>query len=296
MHLHKITPPIKQQFTDPYTFTLTFDNPTLLPTDLEFTITYTGSPDTSRHDQLICTEHIGPVPAGRVAFDLVTDPVRVYDLPLRHLFGVTSVVIIGRFGKCEFLRVGYFVKVQVEGVDDEKLRFEDEEESGDEIDESCDNSEDVDGEEDNEDLVEGEEGDESSEIIKDNDDNDDEEDNEDEEDEEDNKDNEDNEDFEDDIEGKEIIEGEEIIEVEEEIIKCKDNLDGEDGDSKYKKIYNDLNINNVEGDKNVQVNENLLEQFNNQKTLSILKDETLKCVKDGFQESKPKKNKKYNSF
>ncbi|KAM0676426.1 ASF1 anti-silencing function 1 [Gurleya vavrai] len=153
--LNKITPPKKQNLILPLNFSVILDNHNLL-SEVEFKIIYTGSPDTNNHDQIICHEYIGPVPIGRVSFDLLTNIIDINEIPVKNLFGVTSVVIIGKYNDKEFLRIGYFVKIEYEDIETEKLTFDEEfNESEEEIEDS--ESEEGDDEyeaEDSEEIIE----------------------------------------------------------------------------------------------------------------------------------------------
>ncbi|KAG0417746.1 Histone chaperone asf1, partial [Dictyocoela roeselum] len=119
----------QKHLLDPLTFTLTLDNTNQIDSDIEFTIIYTGDPENDEHDQIVCEELVGPIPVGKVGFQLETSIVDFDKIPVDSLFGVTSIILEGKYRGQQFLRVGYFVNVSYPG--ESGLGFEEDE--GDEV-------------------------------------------------------------------------------------------------------------------------------------------------------------------
>lgn len=131
--LHDVKPNLsKTLVVQPFNITLTLDSEGV--EEAEFIVVYGGSPNTDAYDQIISNNIIGPIPRGLVKFDLEC-LIDFSAIPLRHLFGVTSIVVIGKYNEQEFLRIGYFAKVEYPDISIEELKCDDGEMES-EIDES----------------------------------------------------------------------------------------------------------------------------------------------------------------
>lgn len=110
LELHSVLPQHpRTQLISPFSFKITLDS-RLNNAECEFSIVYGGSPNTDIYDQTLIRTLIGPIPEGRIQFDLDCDPVEIQKLS--YIFGITSLIIIGKYKEKEFIRVGYFVKVE----------------------------------------------------------------------------------------------------------------------------------------------------------------------------------------
>ncbi|KAF7683637.1 Histone chaperone ASF1 [Astathelohania contejeani] len=111
----------QQRLMEPIIFDLVMDCSHEISDDIEFTIVYSGHPETDKYDQVICNELIGPIPQGRIGFSLETTPPVVENIAEDQLFGVTSVILIGKYRGRQFIRIGYFVRVEYPGIPLEEL-------------------------------------------------------------------------------------------------------------------------------------------------------------------------------
>jgi len=121
-----------------------------LEEDIEFEIKYFGDAYSEAYDQTICKTMVGPLEAGKQFFHLETEPIDITKLPIKILFGVTTMLIMARYKSQEFMRIGYILSVSHKGVDCERLM------------ESSENEE-LEGEENEE--LEGEESEEDVEVM-----------------------------------------------------------------------------------------------------------------------------------
>lgn len=126
--------------TEKLEFELTFNNQAYLPDDVEFEVIYMGDTYNEKRDQKLCENIIGPLEAGKLSFKLETDPIDLTKIPIKTLFGLTTILIVGKYHEQQFIRIGYVVDVKHNGVDSEKLIDQDQqsEEDEDEIEESDD--------------------------------------------------------------------------------------------------------------------------------------------------------------
>ncbi len=229
---------IKENYNIADTFTfevrMMFHEP--VENDLQFEVVYIGDARTETEDQSLGKFNVGSSETGEVSFMLETGKIDLSKVPIKGLFGVTSIMIVGKYKNEIFVKVGYLVNVTYPGVPYKNLMDEDdtvemEEEDNEEEEDAAESDEDDD--EDDEELVENDEEDEEEEG----DDEDDEEDDENNDEEDDEEEEEDDEYYViDEEENKEIIkeeENEEIIKEEEnkEIIKEEENASGEEEDS-----------------------------------------------------------------
>lgn len=107
--------------SDSFVFKLTFNNQAHIDEDVEFEITYFGDAYSDDHDQRIAHNVIGPLGAGELYFTLETSPIDLTKIPIKTLFGLTTILIAGKFRGEQFIRIGYVVNVRYPGVDTEKL-------------------------------------------------------------------------------------------------------------------------------------------------------------------------------
>src|SRR3989338_1430038 len=84
----------KDTFTAPYAFQIQWECHEELAEDLEFTMTYIGSPSSEAHDQILDSVDIGPCPQGcnRIVFRSDAGP-DVTRIPPEDLLGVTVILI-----------------------------------------------------------------------------------------------------------------------------------------------------------------------------------------------------------
>lgn len=123
--LHDVKPHTnKTLLSQPFNITLTLDSQGI--EEAEFHVIYGGSPNTDAYDQIISNNIIGPIPQGLVKFDLECS-IDLNGIPIRYLFGVTSIVVVGKFKEQEFLRIGYFAKVEYPGINTDELKCEEDE-------------------------------------------------------------------------------------------------------------------------------------------------------------------------
>lgn len=125
--LKKVTTDTSRVYSpnDKFVFNLTFNNKSEINDDVEFEITYFGDAYSDNHDQRICHNVIGPLQEGMLSFDLETTPIDLTKIPIKTLFGLTTILIIGKFKSEQFIRIGYVVNVEYPGVETEKLQDSD---------------------------------------------------------------------------------------------------------------------------------------------------------------------------
>lgn len=116
-----------QRLVDPMKFNVVLECTKEMEDDIEFEAIYSGDARCEDFDQKICSMLVGPVPAGVIGFVLETDPVNVGLISPKEVFGVTSVIIVGRYRSQQFLRIGYILNVRYPGIADSKLVNHDEE-------------------------------------------------------------------------------------------------------------------------------------------------------------------------
>ena len=91
----------------------TFDSSTL-PThppyaDLEWKLTYVGSAEDDKCDQILDTVLVGPVVRGAYKFVFQANPPDVSKIPQEDILGVTVLLVTCSYNNQEFIRVGYYV-------------------------------------------------------------------------------------------------------------------------------------------------------------------------------------------
>lgn len=121
---------------DSFSFKLTFNNQEPLDEDVEFEVFYFGDTYTDNHDQKLCHNIIGPLDAGKLCFELETSPIDLTKIPIKTLFGLTTILILGKFKGEQFIRIGYVVNVNYPEIEAKKLMDSDDKPlNGDEEDE-----------------------------------------------------------------------------------------------------------------------------------------------------------------
>lgn len=141
----EVTPSKVCKPADNLQFELTFNNQAYLPDDIEFEVVYIGDTYNETRDQKICENVIGPLEAGKLCFKLETTAIDVTKIPITTLFGLTTILIVGKYHDQQFVRIGYVVDVKHQGVDSEKLVAADQstEEDGEDIEDEEDSEEDL---------------------------------------------------------------------------------------------------------------------------------------------------------
>jgi histone chaperone ASF1 len=89
--------------------------------DLEWKLTYVGSAQSEKYDQVLDAVYVGPVHVGQYRFVFQTDPPDFSKIPQEDVIGVTIILLTCSYRNQEFLRVGYYVNNDYE---DEELRQE----------------------------------------------------------------------------------------------------------------------------------------------------------------------------
>lgn len=89
--------------------------------DLEWKLTYVGSAESEKYDQLLDTVYVGPVAPGQYRFVFQADPPDFLKIPKEDIVGVTIILLTCCYRDQEFIRVGYYVNNEYA---DEALREE----------------------------------------------------------------------------------------------------------------------------------------------------------------------------
>lgn len=89
--------------------------------DLEWKLTYVGSAESEKYDQVLDSVFVGPVAPGQYKFVFQADPPNFSVLPSQDIVGVTIILLTCSYRNQEFLRVGYYVNNEYE---DEAMREE----------------------------------------------------------------------------------------------------------------------------------------------------------------------------
>lgn len=78
---------------------------------MEWKVIYIGSPQNTTYDQELESVLVGPVSLGQSMFVLEADAPDIKKIPPNDLFGITAILITCLYKEQEFIRVGYYVKV-----------------------------------------------------------------------------------------------------------------------------------------------------------------------------------------
>ena len=88
---------------------------------MEWKLTYVGSAESEKYDQVLDSVFVGPVAPGQYRFVFQADPPNFAMLPSQDIVGVTIILLTCSYRNQEFLRVGYYVNNEYE---EEGLREE----------------------------------------------------------------------------------------------------------------------------------------------------------------------------
>ena len=89
--------------------------------DLEWKLTYVGSAESEKYDQVLDAVFVGPVACGQYRFVFQADPPDFSKIPSEDVVGVTIILLTCSYRNQELLRVGYYVNNEYM---DEALRDE----------------------------------------------------------------------------------------------------------------------------------------------------------------------------
>ncbi|KAI5152023.1 histone chaperone ASF1 [Enteropsectra breve] len=168
----------KYKPTDSINFLVTLKVHEDIDEDLEFEVSYFGDAYSEYHDQKIGAALVGPLKAGEQFFNIETSPIDLTKIPIKSLFGVTTVLLSGKYKNEQFIRIGYIANVNYPNINIEELadssdkaidEMNGEEEEGSIEEEEVEVAEDeelsddeAENEQEEEDIVEGEENEEEN--------------------------------------------------------------------------------------------------------------------------------------
>jgi len=96
-------------FFSPFLLEITFECTMQLSDDLEWKVTYVGSSESKKYDQVLTSILVGPVMVGANKFVLETDVPNTDLIPPHEAIGITVILLSGYYREKEFVRVGYYV-------------------------------------------------------------------------------------------------------------------------------------------------------------------------------------------
>lgn len=103
---------------------------------VEFVVLYNVDVHSDNDDQVLSEIEIAPIPRGKVGFRIEADAPDIDLIPASQLFGLTSIIIVGKYREQQFIRIGYIADVSYPGIPTEELIGGDAEEgASEEIDE-----------------------------------------------------------------------------------------------------------------------------------------------------------------
>lgn len=111
----------KYRMSDKISFTLTLNCEEEIEDDIEFEATYFGDAYSEHHDQVIGCTAVGPLQKGKQFFQFETEPIDLTKIPIKTLFGVTTILIVAKYQNKQFMRIGYVVNVSYPGIAPEKF-------------------------------------------------------------------------------------------------------------------------------------------------------------------------------
>lgn len=76
---------------------------------MEWKLTYVGSAESEKYDQVLDAVFVGPVAPGQYRFVFQSDPPDFSKIPPDDVVGVTIILLTCSYRNQEFLRVGYYV-------------------------------------------------------------------------------------------------------------------------------------------------------------------------------------------
>lgn len=95
--------------TNPLQFEIQYECLFPLEDDLEWKITYVGSAESEKYDQVLDSVLVGPVAPGQYRFVFQADPPDFSQIPSGEIVGVTVILLTCSYKNQEFIRVGYYV-------------------------------------------------------------------------------------------------------------------------------------------------------------------------------------------
>ena len=101
--------------------------------DLEWKLTYVGSPDSTKHDQVLDSIMVGPIPVGVNRFQFQADPPQAASIPPSDILGVTVILLTCAYDDKEFIRVGYYQNNEYPEGSEERRLYEEKLESKEKI-------------------------------------------------------------------------------------------------------------------------------------------------------------------
>ncbi len=102
-------------FTEPFKFQITFECLSEIQEPLEWKLTYVGSAENDKYDQLLDSVLVGPVQVGTNAFVFTAPPPDPALVPRDDLLEVTVVLLTCSYREKEFIRIGYYVNITYDG-------------------------------------------------------------------------------------------------------------------------------------------------------------------------------------
>ncbi|XP_057864550.1 probable histone chaperone ASF1A [Cryptomeria japonica] len=108
-------------FLNPFQFEISYECLIPLKDDLEWKLTYVGSAEDEKYDQVLESVLVGPVNVGNYRFVFQADPADPSKIPEEDIIGVTVLLLTCSYMGQEFIRVGYYVN---NDYVDEQLREE----------------------------------------------------------------------------------------------------------------------------------------------------------------------------
>ncbi|KDD75923.1 ASF1-like histone chaperone [Helicosporidium sp. ATCC 50920] len=100
------------QITNPLQFEIQYECLYDLEDDLEWKLTYVGSAESEKYDQVLDSVFVGPVAPGQYRFVFQADPPDFSKIPSDDIVGVTVILLTCSYKAQEFLRVGYYVNTE----------------------------------------------------------------------------------------------------------------------------------------------------------------------------------------
>mmetsp|Transcript_11655 Transcript_11655/g.15846 ORF Transcript_11655/g.15846 Transcript_11655/m.15846 type:complete len:219 (-) Transcript_11655:119-775(-) len=107
------------RFSNPLQFEIQYECLFNLQEDLEWKLTYVGSAENEKYDQVLDSVLVGPVVAGSYRFVFQANPPDASRIPASDMLGVTVLLLTCSYRDQEFIRVGYYVNNE---YDSEELR------------------------------------------------------------------------------------------------------------------------------------------------------------------------------
>mmetsp|Transcript_34244 Transcript_34244/g.87587 ORF Transcript_34244/g.87587 Transcript_34244/m.87587 type:complete len:189 (-) Transcript_34244:554-1120(-) len=96
-------------FTAPLQFEIQYNCLYDLAEDLEWKLTYVGSAESEKYDQILDSVLVGPVRQGSYRFVFQANPPDPEKLPQDDILGVTVLFLSCSYRDKEFIRVGYYI-------------------------------------------------------------------------------------------------------------------------------------------------------------------------------------------